>query len=83
MLLVLLLTIPACPPSSPDFPLCAWFGTGGCVCCDWNEDGSIDADDLSDFLSDWLAAEPCADATLDGSVDEVDLWWFVTGYFGG
>lgn len=73
--------VTACPPSSPEFPLCAWFGTGGCICCDWNESGVVDPDDLGEFLNDWGVGSSCADVTLDGIVDADDLAWFAAEFF--
>ena len=55
-------------------PSCPW---GGDNCfADYNNDGSIDGDDVLSFYADWDAAENCADVDASGGVDGDDAITF-------
>ena len=57
----------------------------GCVAdiCDFNLDGSVDADDLSTLLSAWGCKASCAaDVTGDGMVDGSDLGTLLSSWTG-
>ena len=57
---------------------CPW-QVDGCF-ADYNNDGSIDGDDVIGFFGDWDANGGCADATGDGSVDGDDVIAFFTSW---
>ncbi len=52
---------------------------------DFNDDGSLDPDDLSDFIACYFATRPCADADFsgDGNTDPDDLSDYIAAYFTG
>ncbi|MGD9691019.1 MAG: hypothetical protein AB7K52_11730 [Phycisphaerales bacterium] len=52
---------------------------------DFNGDGSLDPDDLGDFINCYFSLPPCdgADFNADGSVDPDDLGDFINNYFAG
>ncbi|MGD9688627.1 MAG: hypothetical protein AB7K52_03305 [Phycisphaerales bacterium] len=52
---------------------------------DFNMDGSVDPDDLGDFINCYFGVPPCdgADFNNDGSVDPDDLGDFINIYFAG
>ena len=52
---------------------------------DFNADGTVNPDDLSDFITCYFTAPSCASADFnsDSSVDPDDLSDFITLYFGG
>ncbi|MFN7337965.1 MAG: GC-type dockerin domain-anchored protein, partial [bacterium] len=58
---------------------------GGPSCCngDFNEDGSVDGDDVIAFFSSWDAASADADANDDGSVDGDDVIAFFSSWDAG
>lgn len=58
---------------------------GGPSCCngDFNEDGSVDGDDVIAFFSSWDAASANADANDDGSVDGDDVIAFFSSWDAG
>ncbi len=64
-----IVTIDAPPP-----PQCAW-QADNCV-ADYNNDGSIDGDDVILFFGDWDAAAPCSDVDASGGVDGDDVIQF-------
>jgi len=84
-MLVFVAVLIACPPSShfDNPPDCALFGLEGCICCDWNENGTTDPDDLADYIGDYFNAAGCADITLDGHTDCQDMTLFLDRFFGG
>jgi len=51
---------------------------------DFNMDGVVDPDDLSDFIACFFGAPPCAGADFngDGTADPDDLADFIAAYFG-
>lgn len=51
---------------------------------DFNQDGSVDPDDLGDFINCFFGVPPCpqADFNADGSVDPDDLGDFINTFFG-
>ncbi|MGD9688906.1 MAG: lamin tail domain-containing protein [Phycisphaerales bacterium] len=51
---------------------------------DFNNDGSVDPDDLGDYINCYFSVPPCdrADFNNDGSVDPDDLGDFINVYFG-
>ncbi|MGD9689769.1 MAG: hypothetical protein AB7K52_08970 [Phycisphaerales bacterium] len=61
------------------YSLCA----GACCAADFNGDGSIDPDDLGDYINCYFSNPPClqADFNRDGSVDPDDLGDFINTYF--
>lgn len=73
-----------CPPSSQfdNPPDCAIFGLEGCICCDWNEDGTTDPDDLADYIADYFNGAGCADLNLDGETNADDVALFLNRFFG-
>ncbi len=52
---------------------------------DFNDDGSLDPDDLSDFITCYFTTPPCAEADYsgDGNTDPDDLSDYITAYFAG
>ncbi|MGD9688440.1 MAG: hypothetical protein AB7K52_04265 [Phycisphaerales bacterium] len=52
---------------------------------DFNGDGSVNADDLGDFINCYFALPPCdgADFNADGNVNADDLGDFINAYFSG
>jgi len=52
---------------------------------DFNADGALDPDDLSDYIACYFAPQPCAgaDFSADGTTDPDDLSDFIAAYFGG
>ncbi|MBL8757311.1 MAG: hypothetical protein JNK35_02635 [Phycisphaerae bacterium] len=52
---------------------------------DYNGDGNLDPDDLSDYIACYFSLPPCdrADFSSDGNVDPDDLSDFIAAYFGG
>lgn len=52
---------------------------------DINADGSLDADDLSDYINCYFSVPPCADADVnaDGAVNADDLGDYINAYFAG
>ncbi len=52
---------------------------------DFNHDGSLDPDDLGDYINCYFSTPPCeqADTNADGSVDPDDLGDFINLYFAG
>jgi V8-like Glu-specific endopeptidase len=57
---------------------CPWQGDG--CAADYNNDGSIDGDDVIAFFGDWDLNGACADATSDGSVDGDDVILFFNSW---
>ncbi|MGD9690200.1 MAG: hypothetical protein AB7K52_11155 [Phycisphaerales bacterium] len=51
---------------------------------DFNGDGTVDPDDLGDYINCYFATPPCpeADFNADGAVDPDDLGDFINAYFG-
>jgi hypothetical protein len=51
---------------------------------DFNGDGTVDPDDLSDYISCYFSLPPCAQADFnsDGNTDPDDLSDYIAGYFG-
>jgi hypothetical protein len=62
---------------------CPGSGPGACGPGDWNEDGTIDFNDLLAFLNDYNAQTSCADVNGDGAVDFNDLLEFLNRYNAG
>ncbi len=62
------------------FDTCPGQGPGACGPGDWNEDGTIDFNDLLAYLNDYLAASACADLNGDGVIDFNDLLEFVNRF---
>jgi hypothetical protein len=60
--------------SPPPPPQCAW-QTDNCI-ADYNNDGSIDGDDVILFFGDWDAAAVCSDVDGSGGVDGDDVIQF-------
>ncbi|MGD9689962.1 MAG: hypothetical protein AB7K52_09955 [Phycisphaerales bacterium] len=52
---------------------------------DFNQDGSVDPDDLGDFINCYFSVPPCDGADINGdlNVDPDDLGDFINIYFGG
>ncbi len=52
---------------------------------DFNDDGALDPDDLSDYITCFFSEPPCdqADFSGDGSADPDDLSDFITAFFAG
>ncbi|MGD9688868.1 MAG: matrixin family metalloprotease [Phycisphaerales bacterium] len=52
---------------------------------DFNADGTLDADDLGDFINCYFASPPCPQANFngDGAVDADDLGDYINAYFAG
>ena len=52
---------------------------------DFNGDGNLDPDDLSDYISCYFAQPPCprADFSNDGITDPDDLADYIGAFFGG
>ncbi len=52
---------------------------------DFNNDGNLDPDDLSDYIACYFQAPPCPDADFNGdtSTDPDDLSDYIAAYFGG
>ncbi|MGD9690006.1 MAG: GC-type dockerin domain-anchored protein [Phycisphaerales bacterium] len=63
-------------PDGPAAPACP---------ADFNSDGSLDPDDLGDYINCYFSQPPCpqADFNGDGSTDPDDLGDFINAYFGG
>ena len=63
------------------FPACAALSCGA----DFNLDGSLDPDDLADFIACYFTQPPCpaADLTGDGTIDPDDLADYIAAYFAG
>ena len=63
-----------------------WAGSNTPRCpADFNNDGSVDPDDLGDYISCFFAGPascPQADFNADGNTDPADLGDFVNTYFG-
>ncbi len=61
---------------SPSTPSCP---------ADFNADGAVDPDDLSDFIACYFAHPPCpqADLNADGAIDPDDLSDYIAVFFGG
>lgn len=57
----------------------------GCCTPDFNRDGDLNPDDLSDYIACYFAAPPCvqADFNADGFADPDDLSDYIAAYFGG
>lgn len=60
----------------------AWLARAAPDILDINADGSVDPDDLADFVSLFFAFDPRADFNGDGSIDPDDLADFIAAYFG-
>ena len=63
-----------------------WAGGGDELCAgDFNGDGALTPDDLSDFITCYFEFPPCgsADVTIDGEVNPDDLSDYINAYFGG
>ncbi|MBM4108500.1 MAG: hypothetical protein FJ255_06765 [Phycisphaerae bacterium] len=56
---------------------CPGTGTGACSRADWNEDGTIDFNDMLAFLNTFNAQDLCADLNADGAVDFNDFLAFL------
>jgi len=58
---------------------------GGASCCiaDFNDDGSVDGDDVIAFFASWDAAGTTADTNNDGSIDGDDVISFFTSWDAG
>ncbi len=59
---------------------------GSPVCTpDFNFDGNLDPDDLSDYIACYFSATPCPQGDLngDGNIDPDDLADYIAAYFGG
>ncbi|MBM4109166.1 MAG: hypothetical protein FJ255_10220 [Phycisphaerae bacterium] len=63
--------------------VCPGQGPGACGPADWNEDGTIDFNDLLAFMNDFNAGEPCADVNADGAVDFNDFLAFLNLFIQG
>lgn len=63
--------------------ICPGTGAGACSPADWNEDGTIDFNDLLAFVNDFNAQATCADLNADGSIDFNDLLQFLNAYNDG
>ncbi|MBL8757979.1 MAG: hypothetical protein JNK35_06070 [Phycisphaerae bacterium] len=59
-------------------------GSPVCV-ADYNFDGNLDPDDLSDYISCFFSAPPCPETDLnaDGNIDPDDLADYIALYFAG
>ncbi len=50
---------------------------------DHNDSGSLEVQDIFDFLGDWFAGLPRADANGSGSLEVQDIFDFLAAWFGG
>jgi hypothetical protein len=62
---------------------CPGTGPGACSRADWNEDGTIDFNDMLAFLNDYNAGSLCADLNGDGAVDFNDFLAFLNLFNAG
>ena len=53
----------------------------GTCAADFDASGSVDPDDLADFITAYFATSPAADADGSGTVDPDDLADFISRYF--
>ncbi len=61
-----------------------WVGTSTPSCpADFNQDGNLDPDDLSDFIAAFFSTpqSPAADFNVDGNIDPDDLSDFIAAFF--
>lgn len=49
-----------------------------CQIADFNQDGSVEGQDIEAFYTSWEVSEPAADVNLDGGVDGQDIEVFFT-----
>ncbi len=73
------------PDSASDAPLDAPFIVHGVILCpaDFNFDGTVDPDDLSDYIAGYFATppNPRCDGNADGTIDPDDLSDYIAAFF--
>ena len=54
----------------------------GCL-ADFNNSGTIEVQDIFDFLNAWFAGSPSADFNRSGGLEVQDIFDFLNGWFAG
>ena len=54
-----------------------------CAAADFNQDGSVDGQDVEPFYASWEVADPAADVNQDGGVDGSDIETFFKAWEAG
>lgn len=57
-------------------------GAGGCV-ADFDENGTVDTQDVLAFLNAWTAGDGSADINQDGSINTLDVMAFLNAWVPG